>query len=220
LLPQLATYLGHVDIRSTQRYLQMTPELLQAASRALSVRRMAACPRRAGLPCRSPRALLLRAVSHHPPGRRGPKHRGYRRGVPSRHPRRKPRSLEHEAPPHHDPRAHAERASPICLLDAGALAGARREDRPGRRRAVRGDHAGEAASRAGLQIVSRHPALGKGLWGPTPRSRMPSRYHHRRNQLPLDRFDPQDRPRQAFLSETPDADPIQHGNIRGRSYYH
>jgi hypothetical protein len=33
LLPQLATYLGHLDIRSTQRYLQMTPELLQAASR-------------------------------------------------------------------------------------------------------------------------------------------------------------------------------------------
>jgi integrase/recombinase XerD len=33
LLPQLATYLGHADIRSTQRYLQMTPELLQMASR-------------------------------------------------------------------------------------------------------------------------------------------------------------------------------------------
>ena len=32
LLPQLATYLGHLDIQSTQRYLQMTPELLQAAS--------------------------------------------------------------------------------------------------------------------------------------------------------------------------------------------
>jgi len=32
LLPQLATYLGHRDIRSTQRYLHMTPELLQAAS--------------------------------------------------------------------------------------------------------------------------------------------------------------------------------------------
>jgi site-specific recombinase XerD len=32
LLPQLATYLGHLDIRSTQRYLQMTPELLQAVS--------------------------------------------------------------------------------------------------------------------------------------------------------------------------------------------
>lgn len=33
LLPRLATYLGHVDIRSTQRYLQMTPELLREASR-------------------------------------------------------------------------------------------------------------------------------------------------------------------------------------------
>lgn len=33
LLPQLATYLGHVEISSTQRYLQMTPELLQEASR-------------------------------------------------------------------------------------------------------------------------------------------------------------------------------------------
>jgi integrase/recombinase XerD len=33
LLPSLATYLGHTDIRSTQQYLQMTPELLQEASR-------------------------------------------------------------------------------------------------------------------------------------------------------------------------------------------
>lgn len=33
LLPQLATYLGHVEISSTQRYLQMTPELLQEAGR-------------------------------------------------------------------------------------------------------------------------------------------------------------------------------------------
>lgn len=33
LLPQLATYLGHLDIKSTQRYLRMTPELLEEASR-------------------------------------------------------------------------------------------------------------------------------------------------------------------------------------------
>jgi integrase/recombinase XerD len=32
LLPRLATYLGHVSIYSTRRYLQMTPELLQQAS--------------------------------------------------------------------------------------------------------------------------------------------------------------------------------------------
>ena len=31
LLPQLATYLGHVRIAGTQRYLTMTPELLQEA---------------------------------------------------------------------------------------------------------------------------------------------------------------------------------------------
>jgi integrase len=32
LLPQLATYLGHVDLSSTQHYLSMTAELLQEAS--------------------------------------------------------------------------------------------------------------------------------------------------------------------------------------------
>jgi hypothetical protein len=32
LLPYLSTYLGHVNINSTQRYLQMVPELLQEAS--------------------------------------------------------------------------------------------------------------------------------------------------------------------------------------------
>ena len=32
LLPQLATYLGHVNINATQRYLTMTPALLQAAN--------------------------------------------------------------------------------------------------------------------------------------------------------------------------------------------
>ena len=37
LLPQLATYLGHLDIRSTQRYLRMTPELLEAASQRFAL---------------------------------------------------------------------------------------------------------------------------------------------------------------------------------------
>jgi integrase/recombinase XerD len=32
LLPQLATYLGHVHLAATQRYLTLTPELLQQAS--------------------------------------------------------------------------------------------------------------------------------------------------------------------------------------------
>jgi len=32
LLPQLATYLGHIDLSATQRYLTLTPELLHEAS--------------------------------------------------------------------------------------------------------------------------------------------------------------------------------------------
>lgn len=36
-LPRLATYLGHASIASTQRYLQMTPELLQEASHRFAV---------------------------------------------------------------------------------------------------------------------------------------------------------------------------------------
>jgi len=32
LLPQLATYLGHISIAATQVYLTMTPELLHEAS--------------------------------------------------------------------------------------------------------------------------------------------------------------------------------------------
>jgi integrase/recombinase XerD len=31
-LPKLATYLGHLNLDSTQRYLSMTPDLLQQAS--------------------------------------------------------------------------------------------------------------------------------------------------------------------------------------------
>jgi site-specific recombinase XerD len=33
LLPHLSTFLGHKDISGTQRYLSMTPELLQEANR-------------------------------------------------------------------------------------------------------------------------------------------------------------------------------------------
>jgi len=32
LLPQLSTYLGHINVHGTQRYLALTPELLREAS--------------------------------------------------------------------------------------------------------------------------------------------------------------------------------------------
>ncbi len=40
LLPQLATYLGHVHIAATQRYLTMTPELLREASKRFEAYRL------------------------------------------------------------------------------------------------------------------------------------------------------------------------------------
>jgi len=40
LLPQWQPYLGHADLRSTQRYLQMTPELLRRRATALPVTRI------------------------------------------------------------------------------------------------------------------------------------------------------------------------------------
>ena len=33
LLPQLSTYLGHIDLAATQRYLTLTPELLNEANK-------------------------------------------------------------------------------------------------------------------------------------------------------------------------------------------
>jgi integrase len=33
LLPQLSTYLGHIDLAATQRYLTLTPDLLNEASK-------------------------------------------------------------------------------------------------------------------------------------------------------------------------------------------
>src|SRR5207245_2902936 len=158
-----------------------------AAGRALSVRRMAARPRGAGLPRRSSGALLLGPIPPDPPGRRSAGHRGDHRGVPSRHPDRKPCPLGREAPAHHHPRAHAERTSPIRLLDAGASAGRRREDRSIHGGAVRSDYADKASSRAGLPILPRYPADGEDLWSAAYRGRMPPWHQHRLSKLSVDR---------------------------------
>lgn len=45
LLPSLATYLGHLDLAATQRYLTMTPELLQAAARRFAAYALPGGPR-------------------------------------------------------------------------------------------------------------------------------------------------------------------------------
>ena len=121
----------------------------------------------------------------------------------------------------HDHRAHAERASPLRRMDAGQDDERGGQDRPGDRRAVRSDHEGKAASRAGLPVVPRHCRARQKLRRRPPRGRGAARQRHRRDQLRLDRLDPQARARQSLRNRTaPDAPPIRHGNIRGRGYYH
>jgi hypothetical protein len=94
-----------------------------------------------------------------------------RRDVPSRSARRKPCAFAREAPPHHDPRAHAERASSVRLLDAGAPVGRCRADRPVHRCAVQGDHARQGTlihvcDRFGIRpCVGAAPMAFEAAWG-------------------------------------------------------
>ena len=120
----------------------------------------------------------------------GADHAEHRRGVLSRCAGRQPCTLVRAASPHHDPGAHAERPSSICVVDAGALDRRRREDRTVDDCAMRGDHAGQAPSRTGLPILSRHPHPGTRLRPGPPRSRVSARDHHRGGKLPVDRLDP------------------------------
>ena len=174
------------------------PALMPLPGRALSVCRMAARPRRPGLPRRGSRALLLGAVPADPPGGRGADHAGHRRGVPPRRAGCQSRAFARQTAAYDHPRAHAERAPSVCLLDAGAHARRRQKDRPLHGGAVRGDHAGQAASRTGLPVLPRHPLARPLLWSGPPRSGLPPWRRHRRGELSLDRLHPQDRPRQGL----------------------
>src|SRR6266851_5498916 len=192
-----------------------------AAGRALSVCRMAARPRGAGLPRRSSGALLLGPIPHDPPGHRGAGHRGDHRGVPSRHPHREPHPLgvkhRYTTIPEHMPSAHRRYAfwTPARLLAAAekigpstvALCEAIMRTKPHPEQGFRsclgilrmektyGARRIEAACSRGISIGSAsYRSIASIL------------------KTGLDK---------AFLPDTtPDADPIQHGNIRGRGYYH
>jgi len=96
-----------------------------------------------------------------------------------------------------------------------------REDRAGNARFVRGNHAGEAASRAGVPRLPRHSAARQGYGvarldaacrrgndiGARSYGSIASILKHG-----LDRAYREGQP--------PEGPPIRHGNIRGRGYYH
>ena len=122
-------------------------------------------------------------------------------------------------------RTHAECPPPLCGVDAGQDDERSRQGRPGNHRAVRSNHEGQAASRAGLPLVSRHHQPGEELRSSARRSGLPARQRHRCDHLRLDRVDPQKRSRQSLRGarlarEAANHTPFHHDNIRGRDYYH
>nr|WP_306768073.1 IS21 family transposase [Bradyrhizobium sp. MOS002] len=192
-----------------------------AAGRGLSVRRMASCPCGAGLPCRSSGTLLLGAIPHDPPGCRGRAteatievfHRGTRIASHARSGVKR----RHTTIPEHMLSAHRRYAfwTPARLLAAAekvgsstiALCEAIMRTKPHPEQGFRsclgilrlektyGTQRLEAACRRGISIGSAsYRSIASIL------------------KTGLDK---------SFLPDTtPDADPIQHGNIRGRGYYH
>lgn len=66
----------------------------------------------------------------------------------------------HARTSHHHPRAHAERAPPLCGLDADAVETRGGGDRPFHGGSGRADPAGQAAPRTGVPGLPRHPAAG------------------------------------------------------------
>ena len=130
-----------------------------------------------------------------PPSARRTPHRGHRRAVPSGQAGRGPSALAGEEPPHHRARPHAERAPPLCQLDPGQGGELCRRDRASCRGTGGSDHVRQAASRAGLPSLSRHPAPRPDLWRRAARGRLQAWAVDRRHDLRLDRLDPQERPR-------------------------
>ena len=151
-----------------------------AAGGTLRLCRVAALPGRTRLPHRSARPFLFGAVAADPGGGRGAHHRHDDRGLPRRPACRGASTIGTEAAAHDDAGAHAERASPVRELDAGANAVLCRRDRAEHDRAGRDHHAHQAASRAGLSRLPRHPAPGQDLRRGTAGSSLPTRPQHRR----------------------------------------
>ena len=92
----------------------------------------------------------------------------------------------HTTIPEHMPSAHRRYAewTPARMMREAAKIG------PATIALVRGDHEGQAASRAGLPRLSRHPAARPQLRLGTHRGRLPPRQRHRRHHLRLDQIDP------------------------------
>ena len=198
------------------------PALKSAARRALRLRRLEALPRRARLPRRGRWPLVFRALPPHPRTRRCARRRQNGGDIPQGAARRQPSARAQPSRPHDASRAHAERASPPRVMDAGAPGRLRRKDRPLGRRAVRSGHDRPAASRTGLSNLPRHPRPDADLRQRPRGRRLPARRLDQGAFGRLHPVDPEERPRPRLprRGESADREPVRHGNIRGRDYFH
>src|SRR5207249_7399812 len=96
------------------------PALKRAAERALPVCRMEEVPGRARLSCRGRAPLLLGSIAPDPRAGRGAHHRQHGRGLPQRQPDCEPSTLKRAPPTYDRSRAHAQLASSLRGVDAGA----------------------------------------------------------------------------------------------------
>src|ERR1700682_1452519 len=86
----------------------------------------------------------------------------------------------HTTIPQHMPSA----APALRRVDARTPDAGGREDRAGNARFIRGNHAGEAASRAGVPRLPRHSAARQGIWRRAAPCRPPARAKHTRPPAP------------------------------------
>src|SRR5262249_19304013 len=120
-------------------------------------------------------------------------HGQYDRDLPQGQADCQPHALAHRAQAHDDSGAHAVEPSTLRRMDTGTPVARGREDRSRDDRAVRGDHEGEAASRAGLPLMPGHPQPGEELWTGTHRGGSQARQRYTCDYLRLDQVDPAER---------------------------
>src|SRR6185295_5877998 len=127
-------------------------------------------PRRTRLSRRGRPSLLLGTLAPDPPKGRVPHHRHDDRELPQGEPRRQPCAFASAQPAYHHSTTYAECAPALRRVEPVPDDETCRLDRPGHHRAHRGDHEGQATSRAGLPRLPWHPAAGTKLWLGTPGS--------------------------------------------------
>ena len=166
-----------------------------AAYRALRPRRVEDRAREPRLPRRARSSLLLGAPPSRPRAGGAALHRGDRRGVPARPARRCACAQQRARPPHDDRSAHAEGASEAPRLDTVAAHPLGGEHRTRNGGPGGGDPRRSSAPRAGLSLVSRHPAPRQALRARATRRRVHARGRRPRALVSPCRLDPEARPR-------------------------